>query len=78
MAERISWIEAQRAKFIDGRLADGGLRRADIEAEFEVSTTTASAVIKRFLREHPGRMVYDSSAKKFVASIALPSAEDLA
>lgn len=63
-----NWFAQRRLDYIDFRLVTvGHIRRGDIMAEFGVSMPQASADLNRFLSLAPGAMVYDKSAKRYVA-----------
>lgn len=67
MADHMVFKNRERARFIMGRLINGGLVRQDLMQHFGVSQPTASAMIGRFIEEHPDWMVYDKSAKRYVS-----------
>jgi hypothetical protein len=62
------WEAERRLDYIDFRLVTAGsVRRADITRTFGVSVPQASSDLNEFRRRYPGRMVYDLSAKQYVA-----------
>lgn len=61
-----SWGQAKRFEFVEWRLFwVGKLNRADIEAQFGISTPQASADLKKYQEFSPGNLVYNSSLKAY-------------
>lgn len=65
------WGVEQRLEFIEFRLFwDGTINRADIIECFGVSTPQASKDLSLYQARAPGNMLYDASAKRYVAAEA--------
>lgn len=65
------WGVEQRLEFIEFRLFwEGTINRADIIECFGVSTPQASKDLSLYQARAPGNMVYDASAKRYVAAEA--------
>lgn len=65
------WGVEQRLEFIEFRLFwEGTINRADIIECFGVSTPQASKDLSHYQARAPGNMLYDASAKRYVAAEA--------
>jgi len=65
----IRWGVEQRLEFIEFRLFwEGGVNRADIIEMFGVSVPQASKDLSLYQEHAPGNVVYDKSAKRYIAS----------
>ncbi|UEM04726.1 WYL domain-containing protein [Skermanella rosea] len=65
----IRWGVEQRLEFIEFRLFwEGGVNRADIIDMFGVSVPQASKDLSLYQEHAPGNVVYDKSAKRYVAA----------
>ena len=63
------WGVEKRLVFIEFRLYwEGGINRADITEQFGVSVPQASKDLTLYEEEAPGNLVYDKSAKRYLAS----------
>lgn len=63
------WGQERRLEFIDFRLRwDGRLNRSDLTAFFGISVPQASLDLSRYIELAPGNLVYDRSARIYVAS----------
>lgn len=63
------WGPDRRLEFIDFRLRwDGRLNRADLVAFFGISVPQASLDIAKYLEVAPGNLVYDRSARVYLAT----------
>ena len=63
------WGVEKRLEFIEFRLYwEGGINRADITRQFGVSVLQASKDLNHYERTAPGNLVYDKSAKQYVAA----------
>lgn len=63
------WGPDRRLEFIDFRLRwDGRLNRADLVAFFGISVPQASLDIAKYLEMAPGNLVYDRSARVYLAA----------
>lgn len=63
------WGPDRRLEFIDFRLRwDGRLNRADLVAFFGISVPQASLDIARYIELSPGNLVYDRSARVYMAT----------
>lgn len=63
------WGQDRRLEFIDFRLRwDRRLNRGDVMAFFGISMPQASLDIARYLELAPGNLIYDRSAKVYVAT----------
>lgn len=63
------WGPERRLEFIDFRLQwDGQLNRSDLMEHFGISVPQASADIAAYTEVAPGNLVYDRSARVYVAS----------
>ena len=76
------WGAEQRLEFIEFRTFwEGGLNRSDIRDRFGVSAPQASSDLAAYMALAPGNLVYDASAKRYVAGsdfaprLTCPSAE---
>ncbi len=81
---RLRWSVEQRLAFIDERLFWlGEVNRTDLVRRFGISMSQASGDIARYLALDPSGVVYDKSAKRYVASagfapvLGLPDASRL-
>jgi hypothetical protein len=62
------WSQDRRLRFIDFRLQwDGRINRADLRKFFGISVPQASLDINAYIALAPSNMVYDRSAKEYVA-----------
>jgi len=67
----VRWGVEQRLEFIEFRLFwEGTINRADIIECFGVSTPQASKDLSLYQARAPGNMLYDASAKRYVAADA--------
>lgn len=65
----VKWGQERRLEFIDFRLRwDGRLNRSDLSDFFGVSTPQASLDIARYSEVAPTNLVYDRSARVYLAS----------
>ena len=63
------WGVEKRLEFIEFRLYwEGGINRADITGQFGVSVPQASKDLNLYVGKAPGNLVYDKSAKKYLAA----------
>jgi len=63
----MTWAVNYRQNWIADRLAIlGFINRAHLMKNFSISAQQASIDLNRFLREHPGVMAYDKTAKRYV------------
>lgn len=68
-SEPLRWAPERRLEFIDFRLFwEGRVNRADLIQEFGISVPQASLDLTRYQEVAPANMVYDKSAKTYVAS----------
>lgn len=68
-APGIRWGVEQRLEFIEFRLFwEGGVNRSDIIEMFGVSVPQASKDLSLYQERAPGNVVYDKSAKRYVAA----------
>ena len=66
--KRRSWGAEQRLEFIEFQLCwEGGVNRADIVRRFGVSVPQASMDLAAYREAAPHNLVYDSTAKRYVA-----------
>ncbi|PKO49081.1 MAG: WYL domain-containing protein [Betaproteobacteria bacterium HGW-Betaproteobacteria-4] len=66
----IKWVQERRLEFIDFRLRwDGRLNRSDLIDFFGVSTPQASLDIARYSELAPNNLVYDRSARVYLAGL---------
>lgn len=64
-----SWGAEQRLEFIEFRAFwEGGVNRSDLIDRFGVSTPQASTDLTQYRELAPGNLIYDSSAKRYVAA----------
>lgn len=62
------WFQQTRLEWIEETLrVFGFINREHIERKFGVSTPQASADLQLFQSEYPGKMIYDASAKRYIA-----------
>jgi WYL domain len=67
--EPLRWGTERRLEFIEFRLYwDGRVNRADLTREFGISVPQASLDLSRYQELAPANMVYDKSAKTYLAS----------
>lgn len=65
-----SWGAEQRLEFIEFRAFwEGGVNRSDLIDRFGVSIPQASADLTHYRELAPGNLIYDSSAKRYVAAL---------
>jgi len=65
----MNWFAHQRQEWIAETLrVFGYINREHIERKFGVSTPQASTDLRLFQERHPDRIVYDASAKRYVAA----------
>src|ERR1700722_3589805 len=65
----IRWGVERRLEFIEFRLLwEGGVNRADLIDTFGISVPQASKDLALYQEQAPGNVVYDKSAKRYVAS----------
>lgn len=63
------WGVEKRLTFIEFRLFwEGGINRADIIGQFGVSVPQASKDLRLYSENAPGNLVYDKSAKRYLAA----------
>lgn len=68
-ATKVRWGAEQRLEFIEFRAFwEGGVNRSDITAQFGVSVPQASNDLSQYRELAPDNLVYDASAKRYVAS----------
>ena len=79
---RRRWGAEQRLEFIELRAFwEGGVNRGDLRDQFGISAPQASGDLAAYMTLAPGNLVYDLSAKRYVASpgftpaLTRPSAE---
>jgi predicted DNA-binding transcriptional regulator YafY len=66
---KIRWGAEQRLEFIEFRAFwEGGVNRSDITERFGVSVPQASNDLTQYRELAPANLLYDSSAKRYVAS----------
>lgn len=64
------WGVEKRLTFIEFRLFwEGGINRADIIGQFGVSVPQASKDLRLYSENAPGNLVYDKSAKRYLAAV---------
>ena len=69
------WFERQRMDWIDETVQIFGfINREHIMKKFGVSTPQASYDLKKFMKLHPERIEYNTSAKRYEASQRKPIA----
>ena len=62
----LAFAQLMRLIWIDHHLATGNLlRRADVQAAFQIATAQASIDIRTYERFWPGRLQYNRSAKGY-------------
>src|SRR4029079_1545530 len=67
--EQVRWGVERRLEFIEFRLFwEGGVNRADLIDTFGISVPQASKDLSLYQEQAPGNVVYDKSAKRYVAS----------
>src|SRR5262245_21126577 len=65
----VRWGVERRLEFIEFRLFwEGGVNRADLIEAFGISVPQASKDLALYQEQAPGNVVYDKSAKRYVAS----------
>src|SRR5262245_10495265 len=65
----VRWGVERRLEFIEFRLLwEGGVNRADLIDTFGISVPQASKDLALYQEQAPGNVVYDKSAKRYVAS----------
>jgi hypothetical protein len=65
----VRWGVEQRLEFIEFRLFwEGGVNRADLIGAFGISVPQASKDLSLYQEQAPGNVVYDKSAKRYLAS----------
>lgn len=65
----MNWFGEQRQAWIDETLrVFGFINREHICRKFGVSVPQASADLRDYQRRHPGALVYDRSAKRYLAA----------
>src|SRR5215467_1554315 len=63
------WGVEQRLEFIEFRLFwEGGVNRADLINMFGISVPQSSKDLSLYQEQAPGNVVYDKSAKRYVAA----------
>ena len=63
------WGVEKRLEFIEFRLFwEGGINRADITDQFGLSVPQASKDLNLYEEKAPGNLIYDKSAKRYLAS----------
>ncbi|WP_213286700.1 YafY family protein [Bradyrhizobium sp. sGM-13] len=67
--KHVRWGVERRLEFIEFRLLwEGGVNRADLIDTFGISVPQASKDLSLYQEQAPGNVVYDKSAKRYVAS----------
>src|SRR6478672_9094499 len=67
--KQVPWGVERRLEFIEFRLFwEGGVNRADLIDTFGISVPQASKDLSLYQEKAPGNVVYDKSAKRYVAS----------
>lgn len=67
----VKWSQERRLQFIDFRLRwSGRINRSDVTDFFKISVPQASADIARYTELARGNLVYDKSARIYVATLA--------
>lgn len=65
----LRWSAKQRIKFIETRLFwEGKISRKDVTDYYDISIPQATNDFKQYLELAPGNMIYDKSAKQYVAT----------
>src|ERR1700747_2130836 len=65
----VRWGVERRLEFIEFRLFwEGGVNRADLIGTFGISVPQASKDLSLYQEQAPGNVVYDKSAKRYLAS----------
>ena len=65
----MAWAADQRQAYIAIRLGTHGwIQRKHLADHFQVSIAQASIDLNRFIRERPGIMTYDKTAKRYVTA----------
>ena len=65
----MAWAEDYRQNWISETLrVFGFINRVHVMRKFGISVAQAAKDLSRFQSEHPGAMIYDTSAKRYVAS----------
>jgi len=65
----MNWFAERRLEWIEETVRIFGfIRIAHIQRKFEISRPQASNDLAEFQRRRPGRIVYDKSAKQYVAT----------
>lgn len=63
----MAWAANYRQNWIADRLVSPGfVNRKNLSDQFGISTAQASIDLNRFMRERPGLMTYDKTAKRYV------------
>jgi hypothetical protein len=66
----MAWAEDYRQDWIAETIrVFGFINREHLERKFGISTPQASLDLQRFMRERPGLMTYDKSAKRYVGEV---------
>jgi hypothetical protein len=69
--KKVRWGAEQRLEFIEFRAFwEGGVNRSDITDQFGVSVPQASNDLSQYRELAPSNLVYDASAKRYVATDA--------
>ena len=64
------WAVEQRLEFVEFRLFwEGHVNRSDVMAQFGLSVNQASADLNRYIGLAPDNMVYDKSARTYIAML---------
>ena len=72
------WFERARQDWIAETLGIFGyIQRRHLIRKFGICIPQASADLQRFMQEHPGVMMYDKGAKRYVALVQIEDMEDL-
>lgn len=63
-----AWFKRQRMEWIAETLrVFGFINRDHLQRKFGISQPQASADLQAFMEENPSAMIYDTSAKRYVA-----------
>lgn len=67
MAKSMRWFENHRQEWIAETVRIFGfINREHLELKFGISTPQASIDLRTFMRAHPGAIVYDRNAKRYL------------
>lgn len=72
-----NWFKDRRQEFIATTFRQfGQVNRSDVQRQFDVSATVASADIQAFLAANPALVTYDVTAKAYVLSDGAATPQD--